>query len=133
MHVPGQVLPAANAATIADRLRRWSCFCSTGSAEKLGGHRLSEAARPLALQVHVHVTDALVVNTCIHAMEEHAFQDRRSSNDEDARYVARLTNYCQHHQAALAKKPSLLLIPGLCSGLVRMCYPAALELDHYRL
>ena len=121
VHAPGQILPQANAATVADRLRRWMCFCSAGSSEFLGGASLSAAAARYQLQIHVHVTDALTVNTCIHAMEERDWQARRDSDDPEAKLVARLVNYCLHHQASLSKKPSLLQIPKLCSGLVRMC------------
>ena len=121
LHAPGQVLPRGNAATVADRLRRWCCFLSSGSSEHLGGADLAAAAAGAQLQIHVHVTDALTVNTCIHGMEERGWQERRRNGDQAAKHVARLVNYCLHHQASLAKKPSLLQIPKLCSGLVRMC------------
>ena len=126
--MPGQVLPCANTATVSDRVRKWSCFCSSGSSKFLGGEELAAAASKAPLQIHVHVTDALTVNVCLHAMEERSWRERRSRGEADAKSVARLVNFCLHHQASLSKKPSLLAIPGLCSGLVRMCSLSAINL-----
>ena len=123
-------MPQANAATVADRLRRWCCFCSSGCSEHFGGARLSAASSQVKLQIHVRVTDALTVNSSIHGMEEDGWKQARDSGSGDdesapAPVVARMVNYCLHHQASLAKRPSLLLILNLCSGLIRMCASAA--------
>ena len=65
-------------------------------------------------------------------MEERAWAERRQNGDAQAKLVAKLINNCLHHQASLAKKPSLLQIPKLCSGLVRMCILLAVNGTSYK-
>lgn len=128
LHAPGQILPRANTATVTDRMRKWACWSSVGASQFLGGTELEVAFTSVPLRVHVMITDALTANNAMNALEEVAFGClQREQWRPQAQYHARLTQFCVHHQAALAKRPALLSIPALCSGLVRMC---ALPANH---
>ena len=67
------------------------------------------------------MNDALPANDCVNAMEESEIARLRIAGDPTVKYLARMSIHCLQHQACLSKKPGLLMIPGLCSGLVRMC------------
>ncbi len=56
------------------------------------------------------------------AAEQHDWAIRRAADDRMAVGLVQLNIFCLHHQACLGKKPALLGIPGLCSGLVRMTH-----------
>ncbi len=67
--------------------------------------------------------DSLHANWLLLAAEHQDFAAQRlAAEDCLAQSIAELNIPCMHHQACLAKKPPLLAIPGLTSGLVRMCH-----------
>ena len=66
--------------------------------------------------------DSLSANKSLAAAEQHKWSELREAGDPLAQGLVTLYVWCLHHQACLGKKPALLRIPGLCSGLVRMCH-----------
>ena len=64
--------------------------------------------------------DALPANRCCIAKEALDWSIKRLAKDRNACSAAELSIDCLHHQASLAKKPGILSLPGLASGLVRM-------------
>ena len=124
--MPGQCLPKANAATVHRCLQRWSVWSAHGGcSDFLGGSKLEEALKRIDLVIILCVSDAHPSNDCINALEESRLLQGLSSLGDEQQIIARLPALCVQHQASLAKRPALLSIPGLCSGLVRMCAWAA--------
>ena len=119
VHCPGQCLPKANAATVHKALQNWAVWAPDDTcSEFLGGPQLAGIMKTVPLMIVVTVSDAHPSNDCIHALEEQRMSLGEASNKDHI--VARLPALCLQHQSALAKRPALLSIPGLCSSLVRM-------------
>ena len=129
VHSPGQCLPKANAATVYRALQRWAVWSPNHTcSEFLGGQQLASIIGKIPLIVQVCVSDAHPSNDCINALEEQRMLlDSQGADEADCQkqIAARLPALCLQHQASLAKRPSLLSIPGLCSSLVRMSKVAA--------
>lgn len=124
IHVPCQVLPKANWATIRSRWSQWFLYSSSGIGRKLV---LADVALPFGLGLAPAVLrssvkecswkailltmDNLQANLCIVAEEQMGLQaDRRT---------LLLDLACQHHSAALCSKP---LITKLGDGALASAY-----------
>ena len=58
-------------------------------------------------------------NHCVQAAEQQGWTQAASGGRANGRSTLQFEMNCLHHQASLAKKPSLLAIDGLCSSMVR--------------
>ena len=117
---PGLVLPRANWATLANRLNRWRVLTPSGCGICLGGDSATAVVAHCPVKISLLCTDALVTNHALIAREQTEWAKARALNPSLA--VAFLAGDCQHHQAALGKKPMILAVPGLCAGLVRLTH-----------
>lgn len=61
-------------------------------------------------------------NTVQAAAEQRGWLERRSNDDDLAKKVLEINMFCLHHQACLARKPSILSVNNLATALVRMCH-----------
>ncbi len=123
---PGIVLPQANWSTMYDRLLGWMVWSAREGigAEKLSPSpeeraKLQDLVKRIPRRCTIFTKDALRTNLCIVGAEQAAL--RRASDAGNQKMHLLLSVTCAHHQAALAKKPALLSLPGLCSALVRLC------------
>ena len=66
--------------------------------------------------------DSLQANMTLLAAEQTDWEEKRSSQDPLALGTAELNVACYQHQACLAKRPAILAVEGLASGLVRMAH-----------
>ncbi len=53
LHQPAQVLPKGNAATIRNRLAKWTPLCSSGPSQHFGGLELELCLRDVPLKAQV--------------------------------------------------------------------------------
>ncbi|CAE7719587.1 unnamed protein product, partial [Symbiodinium sp. CCMP2456] len=120
IHAPCQLLPRANSWTILHRMRRWSLYSSVGCAPQLGGESLWNVFATVPLKLVLHCGDALPANHVCQAAEHVRWHQRRNEGDINASTTLQTECNCLHHQTALALKPGLLSVDGLCSGMVRM-------------
>ena len=67
-------------------------------------------------------TDALQANVVQSAAEQRGWLERRARDDEIAVKLLELNVFCVHHQASLARKPSILSIDNVATALVRMTH-----------
>lgn len=67
-------------------------------------------------------TDALRANIVQAAGEQQVWLDLKQRGDELALKLLEVNVFCVHHQASLARKPSILQIDGLATALVRMSH-----------
>ncbi len=74
-------------------------------------------------------TDSLPTNIAVAALEQKAFLDRHLETTG----MTLLHCFCMHHQCCLIKKPLILKLPGLATGLVRMAHAAQSSLFLQRL
>ena len=51
LHAPSQALPKANTAVVLDRTRKWSVFCSQGTAEPYGGQEVARHIEAVPLKL----------------------------------------------------------------------------------
>ena len=120
IHAPCQLLPRANSWTILHRMRRWSLYSSVGCAPQFGGENLWNLFAAVPLKLVLHCGDALPANHVCQAAEHVRWHERRTEGDTNASTTLQTECNCLHHQTALALKPGLLSVDGLCSGMVRM-------------
>ena len=122
INVPYQVLPQANAATIRDRLQKWSQLSSAGCSVHLGGDSVLSELTRVPMKVIISCVDSLQANMTVLGAEQHAWEQKRQAGDHLALGTAELNIACFQHQCCLAKKPGILAVEGLASGLVRMAH-----------
>ncbi|CAE7490171.1 unnamed protein product, partial [Symbiodinium necroappetens] len=120
IHAPCQLLSRANSWTTLHRMRRWSLYSSVGCAPQFGGESLWNLFAAVPLKLVLHCGDALPANHVCQAAEHVRWHQRRTEGDINASTTLQTECNCLHHQAALALKPGLLSVEGLCSGMVRM-------------
>jgi len=122
INVPYQVLPQANAATIRDRLQKWSLLSSAGCSVHLGGDSVLSELKRIPMKVIISCVDSLQANMTVLGAEQHAWEQKRQAGDRLASTTAEINIPCFQHQCCLAKKPGILAVEGLASGLVRMAH-----------
>ena len=62
------------------------------------------------------------VNVVQAAAEQKSWLQQSAANDPVAKKVVQIDVFCAHHQASLARKPSILAMDGLATALVRMTH-----------
>eukprot|EP00439_Symbiodinium_sp_Y106_P064319 s684_g10.t1 len=113
VHCPGQVLPKANAATLYNRLHRFSLCGVEGSAAFAGGDELAAILATIPLQVILSCTDSLPANIAVNALEQQKALTQMADASVHRGYVY---TFCTHHQGNLASKPIVLSIPNVATG-----------------
>ena len=119
LHVPAQVLPTANIATIRDRWSQWTVLSAAGVGRK-HGLELQQEFQRIPWKTMLLVRDNLGVNSGIVGLEEEILLSELAMGAVDGPSLLSIS--CCAHSAVLAMKPLYASLDGLPGQLVKLAH-----------
>jgi len=127
VHTPPQVLPAANTATIRNRLLEWSVISSKGAGAKISaqgiiaGNPLKESVEKAQWVTKMVCRDNLVVNDCVMSLEQKVLDMQRYTHDlVDQKTMLNLP--CSTHNGCLCQGPIMKSFGNMPGHLVKLSH-----------